>query len=128
MDKVVGEQLRIGILDVNDLGAYYRTFFTITTFLRNKNRLSEAEQSRAFTRGFQTDLWKQISRRLELKYPDHEPDDHYPLLDIHAAAKHVLHGPSQPSILRRDGASIATPAATSAGPGKVGGYNFFFVQ
>src|SRR3981189_999538 len=73
MDKVVGEQLRIGILDVNDLGAYYCAFFTITTFLCNKNHLSEAEQSRAFIR---------ISRCLELKYPDHKPDNHYPLLNI----------------------------------------------
>jgi hypothetical protein len=47
MDKVVGEQLRIGILDVNNLGAYYCAFFTITTFLRNKNHLSKEEQSHA---------------------------------------------------------------------------------
>jgi hypothetical protein len=30
MDKLVGEQLRMGILDVSDLGNYYRVFYTIT--------------------------------------------------------------------------------------------------
>jgi hypothetical protein len=39
MDKLVGEQLRIGIYDINDLSSYYRSFYTITKFLINKNRL-----------------------------------------------------------------------------------------
>jgi len=56
MDKVVGEQLRIGIFDANDLGMYYRSFFNITHFLCTKNRISEAEQSRAFVHGFQPTL------------------------------------------------------------------------
>lgn len=62
MDKLVGEQLRIGIYDATELGIYYRAFFAITQFLRSKTRLSEAEQSRAFVRGFQPDLWARIAR------------------------------------------------------------------
>jgi hypothetical protein len=113
MDKLVGEQLRIGIFDANDLGIYYQAFFTITTFLINKNRLSEAEQSRAFVRGFQSDLWKQIVRRLELKLPDHHPDDHYPIADVHAAAKYVLHGTSPPTCLQKSSTSTSTPSSTT---------------
>jgi hypothetical protein len=45
MDKLVGEQLRMGILNVSDLGNYYRVFYTITQFLLTKNHISEAEQS-----------------------------------------------------------------------------------
>jgi hypothetical protein len=45
MDKLVGEQLRMEILNVSDLGNYYRVFYTITQFLLTKNRISEAEQS-----------------------------------------------------------------------------------
>jgi hypothetical protein len=95
MDKHVGEQLRISIYDINDLGSYYRSFYTITKFLINKNCLSNAEQSHAFIRGFQSDLWNRILCRLELKFPDHYPDNHYDLGDIHEAAKHVLHAESQ---------------------------------
>jgi hypothetical protein len=48
MNKLVGEQLRVGIFDVSDLGMYCRSFYNITQFLCTKNRISEAEQSRAF--------------------------------------------------------------------------------
>jgi len=62
MDKLVGEQLRTGIYSDKDLGNYYRSFYSITQFLFAKNRLSTAEQSRAFVRGFQPDLWGRILR------------------------------------------------------------------
>jgi len=92
MDKLVGERSRIGIISLGDLGEYYRQFLAITTFLRSKTRLSEAEQSRAFVRGFPPDLWRIISQRLQLKFPDHFPDDPYPLADVHDAVRYVLHG------------------------------------
>jgi hypothetical protein len=37
INKLVGEQLRMGILDVSDLRNYYRVFYTITKFLLTKN-------------------------------------------------------------------------------------------
>jgi hypothetical protein len=109
MDKLVGEQLRMGILNVSDLRNYYQVFYTITQFLPTKNCISEAEQSRAFTRGFQPDLWRRISRRLEIKLPNHDPDDFYPLFEINEAAKHVLHGTSQDSFLQSSITSTTPP-------------------
>jgi hypothetical protein len=82
MDKLVREQLRMGILDVSDLRNHYRVFYTITQFLLTKNQISEAEQSRVFIRGFQPDLWCRISHRLEIKLPNHDPNDFYPLLRL----------------------------------------------
>jgi len=35
MDKLIGEQLHLGIHDMTKLGTYYCTFYTITTFLHN---------------------------------------------------------------------------------------------
>jgi hypothetical protein len=75
--------------------------------LLTKNCISEAEQSRAFIRGFQPDLWRRISRRLEIKLPDHDPDDFYSLFEINEAAKHVLHGTSQNSFLQNSVTSTA---------------------
>ena len=92
MDKLVGERTRLGIISLGDLGEYYRQFLIITTFLRNKSRLSEAEQSRAYVRGFSPDFWRIVSQRLQLKNPDHFPDDPYELKQIHEAAHYVLHG------------------------------------
>jgi hypothetical protein len=109
MDKFVGEQLQMGILDVSDLRNYYRVFYTITKFLLTKNRISEAEQSRAFVRGLQPDLWHRISHILKIKLPKHDPDDFYPLFEINEAAKHVLHGTSQNSFLQPSVTSTAPP-------------------
>jgi hypothetical protein len=83
--------------------------YTITQFLLTKNHISKAEQSQAFTRGFQPDLWHQISHRLEIKLPNHDPDDFYPLFEINEAAKHVLHGTSQNSFLQNSVTSTAPP-------------------
>jgi hypothetical protein len=77
--------------------------------LLTKNHISEAEQSRAFTRGFQLDLWCWISHRLEIKLPNHDPNDFYPLFEINKAAKHVLHGTSQNSFLQNSVTSTAPP-------------------
>jgi hypothetical protein len=109
MDKLVGEQLRMGILDVSDFGNYYWVFYTIIQFLLTKNWIFEAEQSWAFIRGFQLDLWHWISRRLEIKLPNHDPNDFYPLFEINEAAKHVLHGTSQNSFLQPSVTLTAPP-------------------
>jgi len=92
MDKLTGEYIRVGIHSAADLAEYYRAFFTITQYLRSRGRLSEAEQSRAFIRGFQSQLWSRIARRLEIVNPLHNPDDPHALANIHEAAKYVLHG------------------------------------
>jgi hypothetical protein len=90
-------------------------FYTITKFLLTKNRISEAEQSRAFIRGFQPDLWCWISCRLEIKLPNHDPNDFYPLSEINEAAKHVLHGTSQNSFLLPS-IVLAAPPTQQASP------------
>ena len=71
-----------------------------------------AEQSRAFVHGFPPDLWRTISQCLQLKYPDHFPDDPYPLLDIHQAARYTLHGMSAAQVT--SSASTLTPNAHPA--------------
>ena len=48
MDKLVGEQFRTGIYTLEDLASYYCNFFTITSFLINKNQVTIKEQDQAF--------------------------------------------------------------------------------
>ncbi|PCH43003.1 hypothetical protein WOLCODRAFT_153053 [Wolfiporia cocos MD-104 SS10] len=91
---------------IANLAGYHRDFLTITTFLISKNRISAAEQGRAFARGFQPALWARILQRLELKDPDHYPDDPYVVDEIHCAATFVLHGTQ----------AGTSPAATSSAP------------
>jgi hypothetical protein len=114
MDALVAEQLQLGIYDATQLGSYYRTFFSITQFLLTKNRLSTAKQSRAFVRGFQPELWSRIARRLELKFPDHFPDDPYTLPQIHEAVQFVLHG-TVPATFNLRSVTATTTTASSSG-------------
>ena len=113
MDKLVGEQLRIGIYSLADFGTYHRSFIQITKFLIDKNRLSTKEQSRAFVRGIQPALWERIKHRLEIKKPDNHPDDPYDLDDILKAAEYVLYDPNISTHVSRPAASSATNPSTS---------------
>ena len=96
LDRLTGAQQRLGIQSLEELSTYYRQFYAISSFLISKNRLSKGEQSRSFRRGLSDALWARISARLQLKFPDHSPDDFYPLNDIIAAGKFVLHGTTAP--------------------------------
>ena len=92
MEKLVTDTLRTGILSLANLGKYHRDFISITMFLIAKNRLTAPEQSRTFAHAFPSELWSQVSYQLQLKFPDHFPDDPYTLEQIHDAAHFVLHG------------------------------------
>jgi hypothetical protein len=96
MDKLVGERARIGIHSNDDFAAYYRTFYTITSFLKEKGRISGAEQSRAFLRGISLELWQRIERHLEIQKADHDPDKHWELSDVKTAGNYVLHSMKSP--------------------------------
>jgi hypothetical protein len=115
LEKLVEERSRIGVHSLGDLGDYYRHFIAITAFLRSKSRLSAAEESRIFAKGFQHELWDRISHRLQLKFPDHFPDDPYSLDVIHEAAQFVLHGTSssQPTS-QIDSSPVIVPAPLEA--------------
>jgi hypothetical protein len=113
MDKLVGEQLRIGIYSVADFGTYYRSFIQITKFLIDKIRLSEKEQARAFIRGIQPALWQRITTRLEIKKPDKHPDDPYDLQDIRSAAEYVLYDPNISTHVSRPTPSVTSPSSAT---------------
>ena len=83
----------------------------LTTFLIAKNRISAAEQSQAFTRGFPQKLWTKVAHQLQLKFPDHFPDDPYTLEQFHDAARFVLHSTASLSLTLDD---TCTPAPTTA--------------
>ncbi|KAJ3473004.1 hypothetical protein NLI96_g13170 [Meripilus lineatus] len=94
LDRLIGQAIRNPIKDLDGLSTFYREYLKITTFMRDKNRLGEAEQSRTFKRGLPEALWNRIDARLQIKYPDHNRENHYPLDDIYNAAKFVLQGSS----------------------------------
>lgn len=94
LDKLVGERGRLGVHTLGDLGDFHRQFVLITNYLISKDRFSKGEQSRAFQRAFQPELWRVASQRLQIKFPDHHPDDPYPLAHVYEAISFALAGTS----------------------------------
>ena len=116
MDKLIGETLWVGILSLTDLGKYHREFIAITTFLIVKSHISTAEQSRAFACGFPPELWSRVAHCLQLKFPDHFPNDTYMLEEIHDAVHFVLHGTPSFVLALEDPRATIPAVATVARP------------
>ena len=91
MDKLVGEASRLVTLSLTDLGKYHRELIAIMTICIMKNHISAMEQSHTFAHIFPQKLWGKVSHQLQLKFPDHFPNDPYTLEQIHDAAWFVLH-------------------------------------
>ncbi|KDR81131.1 hypothetical protein GALMADRAFT_207976 [Galerina marginata CBS 339.88] len=94
LDIIIGSHQRLGLSTLTELADYYRQFSAVTTFLVEKERLSELDQKRAFIKGFPPALWERVSQRLQLKFPDKYPDHPYEMEKVHEAAQYVLHGTS----------------------------------
>lgn len=99
MDLLIGNRQRLGIHTLADLADYHSQFMAITNFLISKTKLSGLEQKRTYVRAFPPALWAKISQRLQLKKPDHFPDEPYDIKDVQDAARFVLHGTHTSSAL-----------------------------
>lgn len=113
LDLLIGNCQRVGINSLADLVNYQQQFKAITKYLKLKNRISDLEIQKLFIRGFQPALWMKISQRLQLKKPDHYPEDPYEMKDVQDAAKFVLHG--TPTMLTSSARS-SLPSSTSPLP------------
>ncbi|KAF7306229.1 hypothetical protein MIND_00413500 [Mycena indigotica] len=116
LDALIGETGRMGILSRADYGEFYRKFVLITAHLITKNRLSSAEQSRAFRRAISpASLWELAHRRLQIKKPDVHPDDPYDLVDMNEAMEFVLAGSNADlSASASHPTSAESPSSTAA--------------
>ena len=104
------------IYTIEDFGAYYHVFYMISAFLVQKNRMSEAEQSRLFIKGLSTDLWHKIFTRLCIKELDYDPDNFWPWgEDVRNAGEYVLNGTNLPVLLM--GMGISSNPSFSSGYG-----------
>ncbi|KAF7311877.1 hypothetical protein MIND_00198500 [Mycena indigotica] len=70
--------------------AFYRDFWRVSSFLRSKRRLADFEQSQALVRAIPPALRPAVGHELELRCPDVQIDDAYPLDAVRAAIDRVL--------------------------------------
>jgi len=75
-------------------GEYYREFTKVSIPLTAKDHVGKAELNRLYLEGFPSDVQQQICTRMMIKFPDHHPEDPYPIKDVRAAACFLLLGNS----------------------------------
>jgi MIF4G domain len=70
LDALVNERAQGEMQGVKSLGAFYRKFMVISTFLVKRDRLSTLEQTRRFLDALSGDQAVHLQQRLESKYPN----------------------------------------------------------
>jgi len=112
LDSLIGARLRIGIRTVEELSEFHNQFEAITSWLLEKDHISQKEQDRAYIGAFQPHFWDLIETRLCIKYPNRHPNLPFPTSDVYEAARSILQGPYR-SIKRHlaHGSSPMVPTA-----------------
>ena len=90
LDALIGERARLGIQNATELGDFHLQFRTISKYLIDKSRMSQAEQTRGFLRTLQPELENKVRQRLQIMQPQHNPQDPYELKDLYEAAGYCL--------------------------------------
>jgi len=112
MDSLIGNCQRNGIHSANDLQDFHLAFVTITSWLVEKNQISDFEQRRGYLRAFQPTLLAAITNRLQMLFLHQHPNIPHAVKDIHEAARYVLQ--SSVSAPRTAIAPRANPVSPSA--------------
>ena len=94
IDRLTENRRTAGISSTTELGEYYRDFRTITSYLMSRNKMAEMETRRAFVSGFPRELLVRVAHKLQVTFPDLDPDDGYPVSEIYRAAVFLLQGSS----------------------------------
>jgi hypothetical protein len=92
LNRLTSTQATYGIRSRAELGEYYREFFRIADFLKEKNRLSARELNAAYEAGFDPELRARVKTRMQYSEPNHFHDDPYDFKDFHKCAHFLLAG------------------------------------
>jgi hypothetical protein len=92
LDTLIGEHARLGIRNATELGNFHLQFRTISKYLIDKCRMSQAEETQGFLRTLQPELENQVRQQLQITDPQHNPQDTYELGKLYEAAAYCLLG------------------------------------
>ncbi len=109
LDALTRSSALVPMTDHLQFGEYYRSFLTITTFLKSKNRISDQECSSKFLEGLHYRFRAELGDYLRIKEPSHHIDDPWALTTLYESALFVLSN-------RIGGAGFAAPKTTSDAP------------
>jgi hypothetical protein len=92
LDMLIGERAQLGICNTTELGDFHLQFRTISKYLIDKHRMSQAEETQGFLHVLQPELENQVRQRLQITDLQHDPQDLYKLGKLYEAAAYCLLG------------------------------------
>ncbi len=90
LDALTRSSGLVPMTDHLQFGEYYRSFLTITTFLKSKNCISDQECSSKFLEGLHYRFRAELADYLRIKEPSHHIDDPWVLTTLYESALFVL--------------------------------------
>ena len=90
LQSLIDKQAMSNIEDADEFGVYRRTFLTMATYLKKKNRLTDRENSIYFLQGLDPSFRSKVQGQLRAENPKHHSDDPYTLAEISTAALFIL--------------------------------------
>ena len=121
VDRLIEDRKQEGIQTLEELSGYYRRFLVMTSYLLDTGRMAPVEQKRLFIKGFPTPFLRKVDQRLQIKFPDHHPDEAFSIQDVFKAAQFILQGSTffpVDDLTRAGSLSDPLPRATSSAPVK----------
>lgn len=94
LEDIRDQQQRSPITNQYDFGEFHRKFIRVGGWLKKKGKASEIEIHRIYWNALPTGLQNKVSRRLEIKFPNHALDIPYTAAEVQEAALWVLTGTS----------------------------------
>ncbi|PPQ82280.1 hypothetical protein CVT26_013954 [Gymnopilus dilepis] len=86
LEALVEKQAEFKISNSEQFGIYYRSFFVMSTYLKDQGKINDREMSRLFLQGLHSSFRKQVRDQLYAENPKHHTDDPFTLAEIRAAA------------------------------------------
>ena len=115
LDVLIGKHVHLSIQNATKLGDFHLQFMTISKYLINKSRMSQAEQMQGFLHMLQPELENKVKQPLQITQLQHNPQDPYKLRDLYEAAGYCLLGSAPAgslSVIR--GATLLSPPSPLA--------------
>ncbi len=117
LSRLTETRRNTGIASTTELGEYYRDFRTMSAYLIAREKISEMEARREFVAGFPRDLLVRVAHKLQVTYPERDPDDGYPIGEVYRAAVFILRGSSFfPQDMYSAETSLMTPMPPAHAP------------
>ncbi|KAF8900875.1 hypothetical protein CPB84DRAFT_1847113 [Gymnopilus junonius] len=98
LKALIDRQAEFKVTTSEQFGVYYRSFYMMSTYLKNAGKINDREISHLFLQGLHSSFHKQVRDQLYTENPRHHTDDPFTIDQIQMAALFILSSASMEPI------------------------------